>query len=48
MLSTSNIREEIDKTFNYYSDICKEEIKGIPDNEYKTALEQIVSNLTQD
>jgi len=45
MLSTSNIREEIDKTFNYYSDICKEEIKGIPDNEYKTALEQIVSNL---
>lgn len=45
MLNTSNIREEIDKIFNYYSGTCKEEIKNIPDNEYKTALEQIVSNL---
>ena len=45
MLNTSNIREEIDKIFNYYSGTCKEEIKNIPNNEYKTALEQIVSNL---
>ncbi len=45
ILNETNTYEEMQKVFFFYSTICEEELKNIPSNEYREALEDIVINL---
>ena len=45
LLSLKETITDIQDTFNYYSNICKEELNKMPDNRYKEALYDIVINL---
>ena len=45
ILNETNTYEEMQKVFFFYSTICEEELKIIPSNEYREALEDIVINL---
>jgi geranylgeranyl pyrophosphate synthase len=45
LLSLKETITNIQDTFNYYSNICKEELNKMPDNRYKEALYDIVINL---
>ena len=45
ILNEANTYEEMQKVFFFYSTICEEELKNIPSNEYREALEDIVINL---
>ena len=45
LLSLKETITDIQDTFNYYSNICKEELNKMPDNKYKEALYEIVINL---
>ncbi|MDG2020049.1 MAG: polyprenyl synthetase family protein [SAR86 cluster bacterium] len=45
LLSLKETITDIQDTFNYYSNICKEELNKMPDNRYKEALNDIVINL---
>ena len=45
ILNDQNTLLDIQKTFNSYSNICKEELSKMPDNQYKDALYDIVINL---
>lgn len=45
ILNDQNTLLDIQKTFNSYSNICKEELNKMPDNQYKDALYDIVINL---
>lgn len=45
LLSLKETITDIQDTFNYYSNICKEELNNMPDNRYKEALYDIVINL---
>ena len=45
LLSLKETITDIQDTFDYYSNICKEELNKMPDNRYKEALYEIVINL---
>ena len=45
LLSLKETITDIQDTFDYYSNICKEELNKMPDNKYKEALYEIVINL---
>ena len=45
ILNDQNTLLDIQETFNSYSNICKEELSKMPDNQYKDALYDIVINL---
>ena len=45
ILNDQNTLFYIQETFNSYSNICKEELSKMPDNQYKDALYDIVINL---
>ena len=45
ILNDQNTLLDIQETFDSYSNICKEELSKMPDNQYKDALYDIVINL---
>ena len=47
ILNAVNIQKEMKKIFGHYTDVCLDALEQMPQNDYRKALENIVSHLDQ-